>query len=45
VSGRNAPFFGAVTGNVVVSDGRLALKKKNLDISYAELLARNGSRR
>jgi xanthine dehydrogenase YagR molybdenum-binding subunit len=40
--GRDAPFAGAVADNVLIADGRLALTGKNLNISYAELLARNG---
>ena len=40
--GRNAPFSGAVRDDVLISDGRLVLARKNLQITYAELLARNG---
>jgi xanthine dehydrogenase YagR molybdenum-binding subunit len=42
LTGRNAPFAGAVPEDVIVADGRLALAKTNLNITYAELLARNG---
>src|SRR5437588_7120208 len=42
LTGRDAPFAGALGADVRVSDGRLVLAKKNLHISYAELLARNG---
>ena len=42
LTGRNAPFAGAVRDEVRISDGRLMLARKNLQITYAELLARNG---
>src|SRR5712672_2857012 len=42
LNGRDAPFAGAPAENVIVADGRLALTKTNLNITYAELLARNG---
>jgi xanthine dehydrogenase YagR molybdenum-binding subunit len=42
LSGRDAPFAGAPPEDVIVADGRLALTKTNLNITYAELLARNG---
>jgi xanthine dehydrogenase YagR molybdenum-binding subunit len=42
LSGRDAPFSGAAGEDVLVSDGTLALARKNLHITYAELLARNG---
>jgi xanthine dehydrogenase YagR molybdenum-binding subunit len=42
LTGRDAPFAGAASEDVVVADGRLALTKTNLNISYAELLGRNG---
>ena len=42
LTGRNAPFAGAVRDDVRISDGRLMLARKNLQITYAELLARNG---
>jgi xanthine dehydrogenase YagR molybdenum-binding subunit len=41
-TGRDAPFVGAVTEDVLITDGSLALARRNLNISYAELLARNG---
>ncbi len=40
-SGRDAPFADANGDEVVVCNGKLTLARKNLDISYAELLARN----
>ena len=40
--GRDAPFVGATPDEVIVAAGRLSLKKTNLNITYAELLARNG---
>jgi xanthine dehydrogenase YagR molybdenum-binding subunit len=39
---RTRPLPGAAAENVQVSDGRLALAGKNLNITYAELLARKG---
>jgi len=42
LTGRNAPFAGAVRGDVVAIDGTLVLAKTKLSISYVELLARNG---
>jgi xanthine dehydrogenase YagR molybdenum-binding subunit len=39
LTGRDAPFAGAVPEDVMVADGRLTLA--NLNITYAELLARN----
>jgi xanthine dehydrogenase YagR molybdenum-binding subunit len=39
---RDAPFAGAAPDDVTVADGRLALTKNNLNVTYAELLARNG---
>ena len=42
LTGRNAPFAGAVRHDVLISDGRLMLARKTLQITYAELLARNG---
>ncbi len=42
LAGRDAPFAGAAPEDVVVADSRLALAKANLNITYAELLARNG---
>src|SRR3989449_11647569 len=42
LTGRNAPFAGAVRNDVLVSGGTLVLAGKNLNITYVELLARNG---
>src|SRR5207253_934722 len=42
LTGRNAPFAGAVRNDVLVSDGTLVLARKNLNITNVELLARNG---
>jgi xanthine dehydrogenase YagR molybdenum-binding subunit len=42
LTGRDAPFAGAAPDDVTVADGRLALNKTNLSITYTELLARNG---
>jgi xanthine dehydrogenase YagR molybdenum-binding subunit len=42
LTGRDAPFAGAVADDLRVTDGRLALVRKNVNITYAELLARNG---
>jgi xanthine dehydrogenase YagR molybdenum-binding subunit len=42
LTGRDAPFAGAEPGDVMVADGRLTPAKANLNITYAELLARNG---
>lgn len=42
LTGRDAPFSGAAADDVLLTDGRLALAGKNLNITYAELLARNG---
>ena len=42
LTGRDAPFAGAAPADVIVADGRLALVKTNSNITYAELLARNG---
>jgi xanthine dehydrogenase YagR molybdenum-binding subunit len=40
--GRDAPFAGAASDDVRVTDGRLSLARTNLDVTYAALLARNG---
>jgi xanthine dehydrogenase YagR molybdenum-binding subunit len=40
-TGRDAPFVDASGGEIVVGDGKLMLPRKNLSISYAELLTRN----
>src|SRR5258708_27275429 len=42
LTGRDAPFAGAAPDDVVVADGKLSLARTNLNITYAELLARNG---
>jgi xanthine dehydrogenase YagR molybdenum-binding subunit len=42
LEGRDAPFVGAGPADVVVADGGLSLVRTNLNITYAELLARNG---
>jgi xanthine dehydrogenase YagR molybdenum-binding subunit len=42
LTGRDPPFAGAASKDVIVADGRLLLAKTNLNITYAELLARNG---
>jgi xanthine dehydrogenase YagR molybdenum-binding subunit len=42
ITGRDAPFAGAAPKDVVVAEGGLALAKTNLNITYAELLSRNG---
>jgi xanthine dehydrogenase YagR molybdenum-binding subunit len=44
LAGRDAPFAGAAAGDVTVVDGRLSLARTNLNITYAELLGRNGLR-
>jgi xanthine dehydrogenase YagR molybdenum-binding subunit len=41
LTGRDAPFAGAAPENVVSADGGVSLSTKNLNITYAELLARN----
>jgi len=41
LKGKDAPFAEAAMEDVVVADGTLALARKNLNITYAELLARN----
>src|SRR5258708_30692560 len=41
-TGQDAPFADASCDEIVVSDGKLTLQRKNLSISYAELLGRNG---
>ncbi len=42
LTGQEAPFAGSVPEDVLIDDGRLALVGKNVNITYAELLARNG---
>ncbi|WP_433296359.1 xanthine dehydrogenase family protein molybdopterin-binding subunit [Pseudonocardia sp. CA-142604] len=41
LNGMDAPFAGAEAEDVIAADGRLVLPAKDLDITYAELLARN----
>jgi xanthine dehydrogenase YagR molybdenum-binding subunit len=40
-TGRDAPFADAHANDLTVEDGRLVLPKRNLNITYSELLARN----
>jgi len=42
LTGREAPFAGGAPDNVIAADGRLSLPTRILNITYAELLARNG---
>ena len=42
LTGRDAPFASATPNDVIIADGRLRLTKTNLNITYAELLVRNG---
>jgi xanthine dehydrogenase YagR molybdenum-binding subunit len=42
LNGHDAPFAGADAKEVVTADGGLALAHKDVNIGYAELLARNG---
>jgi xanthine dehydrogenase YagR molybdenum-binding subunit len=42
ITGRGAHFAGAASEDVTIADGRLALAKTNLNVTYDELLARNG---
>ena len=42
IGGPDAPFAGALRKDVIVADGRLALARTNLSVTYAEVLARNG---
>ena len=42
ISGRDAPLAGAAADEVVASDGGLTLAGRHLQVSYADLLARNG---
>src|SRR2546422_10398697 len=44
LTGRNAPFAGAVPDDVLISDGRLMLARKTVQIKYAQLPARHGLR-
>jgi len=38
---RDSPFAGAAPGDVTIADGTLSVARSNLNITYAELLARN----
>jgi xanthine dehydrogenase YagR molybdenum-binding subunit len=42
LTGQDAPFAGAIRDDVLIIDGTLSPARKNLNITYAELLARNG---
>jgi xanthine dehydrogenase YagR molybdenum-binding subunit len=42
LTGRGAPFAGAARKDIIVAEAGLALRNKNLNVSYAELLAGNG---
>jgi xanthine dehydrogenase YagR molybdenum-binding subunit len=42
LAGRDAPFAGGAPGDVILADGGLSLARTNLNITHAELLARNG---
>jgi xanthine dehydrogenase YagR molybdenum-binding subunit len=42
LAGHDAPFAGASPSDVVVAEGTLSLARTNLNLTYAELLARNG---
>ncbi len=42
LTGRDAPFAGAAPGDVTVADGTLSLARTNRNITYSELLGRNG---
>src|SRR5467141_2405773 len=42
LTGRDAPFAGAASGDVTVADGTLSLARTDRNITHAELLARNG---
>jgi xanthine dehydrogenase YagR molybdenum-binding subunit len=42
LSGRDAPFARAAPEDVIAADGSLTVAKTNLNITYAELLTRNG---
>jgi xanthine dehydrogenase YagR molybdenum-binding subunit len=42
LTGRDSPFAGAAPDDVIVADGRLSLANTNLNITYGELIARNG---
>ncbi len=42
IAGRDAPLAGAKAEDVVVSGGRLTHASRNLDVTYSDLLTRNG---
>ncbi|HEY2757807.1 MAG TPA: xanthine dehydrogenase family protein molybdopterin-binding subunit [Pseudolabrys sp.] len=42
LEGHDAPFAGAGSADVSIADGRLSMTGSNLNVTYAELLARNG---
>ncbi len=42
LTGRDAPFADAAARDITLSDGTLSLARTNRNITYAELLARNG---
>ena len=42
LTGRDAPFAGAAAKDLIVAEGGLALARRNLNITYAELVTRNG---
>jgi xanthine dehydrogenase YagR molybdenum-binding subunit len=42
LTGREAPFAGAARKDIIVAEAGLALRNRNLNVSYAELLAGNG---
>jgi xanthine dehydrogenase YagR molybdenum-binding subunit len=42
LTGQDAPFAGATADDVLVVNGKLALASKDLHVTYAELLRRNG---
>jgi xanthine dehydrogenase YagR molybdenum-binding subunit len=42
LTGRDAPFSGAEAGDLRVAEGMLTLGRRNIRVTYAELLARNG---
>jgi xanthine dehydrogenase YagR molybdenum-binding subunit len=42
LTGRDAPFAGAAAKDLIVAEGGLALARRNLNITYAEMLTRNG---
>jgi xanthine dehydrogenase YagR molybdenum-binding subunit len=42
LTGRDAPFSGAEAKDLRVAESKLTLERRNIGITYAELLARNG---